>query len=274
MKRCNQCYREKSTEEFIRNGGERTWCNYCASIRKTGVPSRRVKLDAPHPLRVRWIPDSKNQKLGRIPASMSSANTCPDACVFKDSGCFAEFGKLRLVWERVPELGDEWGRFCERVKELEPGTFWRHNVMGDLPGVGDELDARLLDELVSANRGKRGFTFTHKPLTEPWQYQAVARAVARDFAVNLSANSPEHADDLARLGIAPVAVVMHTGAPARGNRTPEGRHIVMCPAETSELTCRDCQLCAVTDRKSIVGFWAHGQWKKRVDQIVTLRLAR
>jgi len=37
------------------------------------------------------------------------------------------------------------------------------------------------------------------------------------------------------------------------------------------MTCADCQLCAHPFRFAIVGFKAHGQFKKHVPEIVKLR---
>lgn len=48
-------------------------------------------------------------------------------------------------------------------------------------------------------------------------------------------------------------------------RTPAGRHVVLCPAESHGLNCVSCQLCAQPQRKAVVGFRAHGQWKSRID---------
>jgi hypothetical protein len=102
---------------------------------------------------------------------------------------------------------------------------------------------------------------------------AIYLANCEGFTINLSANSLRHADELAALKIAPVAVVVAEDAPAKF-KTPEGRDVVVCLNETQRLTCLECQLCAVPTRKSIVGFRAHGQAKALVSQLVTLRLKK
>ena len=89
---------------------------------------------------------------------------------------------------------------------------------------------------------------------------AVREANACGFTVNLSANNPTHADELAALSIGPVVTVLP--AAVHGNvkvETPEGRRVVVCPATYREdITCASCGLCQVRDRKVIVGFPAHG----------------
>jgi hypothetical protein len=180
---------------------------------------------------------------------------------------------LRWQWSRVADRGLDWASFCRAVAALPAGQLWRHNEAGDLPGVGDGLDVAQLQRLVWANLGRRGFTFTHKPLPTDRERRAVHNANLLGFTINLSADSLEDADRLAELGIAPVAVVLPAGAEP-GTRTPAGRHVVICPAQTAALTCAECQLCSVATRKAIVGFRAHGQWKARVTQLVQLRRRR
>jgi polyferredoxin len=54
---------------------------------------------------------------------------------------------------------------------------------------------------------------------------------------------------------------------AERTTTPQGRPIVVCPAQTiDDKTCADCGLCARADRKIIIGFRAHGTRAKIADQ--------
>lgn len=275
MIRCNQCWRFHPEAAFVgARGNIVTWCSECRSRRKDGVYVRakpRLGLRSNGHTRVTWTACSKNRKLGGIPASISSAETCPPSCGFFGRGCYAEFGLLRHHWARVPDLGLTWPEFLDQVRALPEGTLWRHNMAGDLAGIGDAIDIHRLTQLAWASHGRRGFTFTHKaPLTTA---ERVAFHYARDvgFTINLSADSLREADRLARLNVAPVCVVLPSNAPDRGTRTPSGRKVVVCPNETVGITCADCQLCAVPTRKSIVGFRAHGQMKKTVSELVQLR---
>ncbi len=155
--------------------------------------------------------------------------------------------------------GGNWETFCDSIASLPHGQLWRHNQAGDLPGIGDVIDSDALGALVAANAGKRGFTYTHKPLTAS-NAAAIADANAGGFTVNLSANTLAHADELAATGIGPVVVVLP--AEIHGNvklETPAGRRVVVCPATYRDnVTCKSCGLCQVQQRKVIVGFPAHG----------------
>jgi hypothetical protein len=143
--------------------------------------------------------------------------------------------------------------------------LWRHNQAGDLPGVGDSIDATALSQLTEANTGKRGFTYTHKPLTDS-NLSAIRSANERGFVVNLSANSVSHADTLAKLGL-PVAAVVPADSADRFT-TPDGNRVVVCPAQrVDNLSCDKCRICAKGNRGFIVGFKPHGTGAKRVQKI-------
>jgi hypothetical protein len=255
-------------------GGLIRTCKRCQKLYRSGGrrATRRKKLDRAPEL-VRWVSVSQDRKLGRIPATYTGGSTCPTACPLRDSGCYAEFGLLRHQWERTEKDGLPWPLFLERVRALSAGQLWRHNIAGDLPGYKDKLDVDRLLDLVLANAGRRGFTFTHKPLTTDVELAAVSVANRRGFTVNLSADTLEQADELAALGIGPVVVTLPSDAPRR-QLTPAGRHVVVCPAESNGLTCEGCQLCSKAQRKAIVGFRAHGQWHKRIDQRLRLPVVR
>lgn len=222
---------------------------------------------------------SGNAKTGPIPISITEAASCPASCPFKNAGCYAENWPLRLHWERVAASGDDWATFTAKVAALPAGTLWRHNVAGDLPGTGEKIDGRALAKLVRANKGKRGFTYTHKPATLPANAKAIAKANAAGFTINLSANNLSHADQLAALGIAPVVVTLpayFSPAEMRETRTPDGRLVVVCPATyRDDITCASCKLCAYQPparlggpaQRVIVGFPAHGARKKHVSKI-------
>src|SRR5207245_781896 len=189
--------------------------------------------------------------------------------------------------------GGSWSEFCEKVAALRPGRLWRYAQAGDLPGYGPEIDGALLQELVAANIGKNAIAFTHKPVIgdDPVAVEnrrLIAAAVEAGFTVNLSADSPAHADRLAELGIAPVVTVLARAYARRAVRhrfkrqrdewaetiggwrdrtatlpryTPAGRRIAICPATYTDATCKTCGACARV-RDAVIGFPAHGAWRQ------------
>lgn len=214
---------------------------------------------------------SRNVKTGPIPVSTTSAESCPSACPFNNAnkgGCYAESGPLAIHWRKVTQgqSGESYGVFLDKIARLPKGQLWRHNQAGDLIGKGDSLDTLALSLLVKANKGKRGFTYTHKPLATQAEKDAIAQANKGGFTVNLSGNNPAHADTLADMGIAPVVTVLPADA-MENTTTPKGRKIVVCPATIrDDVSCYTCGLCA-RQRDAIVGFPAHGTSKRKADSI-------
>lgn len=269
---CAQCWRWKPVANFMgARGGIVTWCKDCRSKYRGGyservsAPRRGLPVVGAEP-RLIWAVRSGNAKLGAIPSTIVSGETCPPSCGFFGRGCFAEFGILGYHWRRAHTEGVTWSDFIGRVRALPPGQLWRYATAGDLPGEGDDLDVRRLEELVRANAGRRGFTFTHKPLDRPAERSAVRRANAAGFRINLSADTLADADSKAALRCGPIAVVLPNGA-SGDIRTPKGLRVVVCPAERSGgITCEKCQLCS-RERRGVVGFLAHGNMRLTVSKI-------
>jgi hypothetical protein len=221
-----------------------------------------------------------------MPVSTTSENTCPDACPLKNAGCYAKSGPLGMLWaalsratpgETFKRAGQNvqsytWAQFCSTVAALPLATLWRHNQAGDLPGQGDAIDVDALRDLVSANENRRGFTYTHKPVTGPHgaaNAAAIADANARGFTINLSADNLSEADTLAESGVGPVVVVLPMDVNGKADiTTPKGRRVAVCPATYREdVSCASCQLCQRQERKAIVGFPAHGASKRKASAI-------
>jgi hypothetical protein len=240
-----------------------------------------------------------NRKTGFIPTTLTEQSSCPSACPFKaEKLCYPYFSPLGFQWEALNNDGFypsqnnseyhkthrsikpiSWDQLCKEISILPKHQLWRHNTAGDLPGVGDVIDTKALQQLVDANKKARaqGFTYTHKPVLpsqKPYvpahlakvNAQAIYAANKNGFRINLSADSLAEADALADLGIGPVVLVVPSDAPKK-MRTPKGRYVIACPAETKGeggIQCSRCQLC-YKDRNAIISFLAHGTKVKKVN---------
>lgn len=208
---------------------------------------------------------STNAKTGPIPVTTTSQESCPTSCG-QYSTCFAKLGPLALHWLAVSAgtRGGNLSMLLDAIRSMPDGQLWRHNQAGDLPGVDAEIDKADMLQLIAANRGRRGFTYTHKPMKSKSNRDLVRYANQSGFTVNLSADTIAEADAKHALGIAPVAVVLPHDA-TKGGRTPAGNRVVLCPAtQRDNVTCASCKLCAWADRDVIIGFPAHGSRKKQV----------
>jgi hypothetical protein len=228
---------------------------------------------------------SENTHTGPMMVTTSPRVTCPLACPLRRSAstptaaaCYAEHGALGgFVWtllDRLPVGGSYqngnikvygFDELLFRIRTLPPGSLWRHNIAGDLTSNNRAtIDTVALKLIVEANRGRRGFTFTHfDVLKNLVNREAVRHANENGFTINLSANSLAHADELADLRIAPVTVLLPRYV--EGNtRTPKGRTVVICPTYTAEgVTCATCGLCA-RQRSTIIGFPAIGGQQHKI----------
>jgi len=179
-------------------------------------------------------------------------------------GCYAASGPLALHWSAVSSgaRGTDWSTFVGAIADLPDGQLWRHNQAGDLPQQNGTIDAAKLGELVAANAGKRGFTYSHH--RDAASIGWIRHANNWGFTVNLSANDLNDADYLADQNAGPVVVVL----PSTQNenlKTPAGRPVVVCPAtQRDDVSCATCQLCQ-RQRAAIVGFPAHGTKKRVID---------
>lgn len=212
---------------------------------------------------------SANSKVGPIPVTTSSRKFCPDACPLKGGPCYAEMGPLALHWNKVTDgtRGITLSALCATIAALPDEQLWRHNQAGDLPGDGKYLDEADCRALVAANKGKRGFTYTHY---SPWYVRNSRILLAMNqggFTVNLSADTLSEADKLASLNIGPVVVLLPPEQTSNCE-TPRGRKVVVCPAtQREDVSCATCQLCS-RQRETIVGFPAHGPRKNQVFKVV------
>ena len=237
---------------------------------------------------------SRNAKTGPIPVTITEKASCWAGCALYEQGCYALYGALGHIWSGVSNgtRGGSWDDLCANVAALPRRTLWRYAQAGDLPGMGEAIDAELLWQLVRANRGKRVIAFTHKPVLPDTAVATRNRSViaavnAAGFTVNLSANNPAQADALADLRIAPVVTIVPHDYARRAVRqrtkgrphewaetvaewrdriaalprhTPAGRRLAVCPATYTDATCRSCGACA-QPRDAVIAFPAHGAWR-------------
>jgi len=204
-----------------------------------------------------------NAKTGLL-TSTSSKDTCPDTCPLKGKGCYARFGNLARVWDNVSNGKYQlpFPDFLTRIKMLPKGSLWRHNQAGDLPGINLKIDGKILSQIVEANKGRRGFTYTHKPLNKA-NLTIIRSAIEKGFTINISTETLSQVDSVKEMGL-PVAVVLPKDTPIDGSirtvNTPKGNKVLICPQQINpeKMNCANCGLCANSKRSYAIGFIAHG----------------
>jgi hypothetical protein len=209
---------------------------------------------------------SLNEKTGPIPVSATEESTCPPTCgQFKE--CYGKLGHLAIHWNAINEgtRGMLWSDFCDAIKRLPHIQLWRHNQVGDLPGDGVTIDGDALRMLVRANKGKRGFTYTHYPLTKH-NIDLIKWATEEGFTINYSIDSISQVDNVVKL-VTPAVVVLPSVTNVHSLYTLGGTKIVVCPATyRDDMNCMRCRICADSrPERAVVGFPAHGSRKKQID---------
>lgn len=213
---------------------------------------------------------ASNRKLGPMPVTTSPRNSCPDTCQLKDSSCYARFGPLAMWWNKVSQGIHQkqvsWGDLLAKIKELPPGTVWRHNQAGDLVHDDGNIDKVKLRELAKANSKLRGFTYTHH-LLNTHNIEIIKEVNKKGFVVNVSLDRAADIDLHIDNGI-PLVTILPKNAP-KVTYTEGGVRIVKCPATWRKgFNCSQCDLCMRKERDFVVGFPVHGvghkKWKEEL----------
>jgi len=215
----------------------------------------------------KFVQKSSNAKTGPIPVVYSSRSTCPDSCPMKGAECYAEYGPVRLAWNRA-ESGISASELSAEIAKLPREGIWRYGVAGDLPGENESVDVQALDLLIRANSARDVIAYSHKKSEQ--SLSAIRDANQRGFTINISADSVSEADYYYRQDL-PTVLTVPSDAP-EVTYTASGARVVVCPAQTREdVTCESCRLCSVSNRRVIVGFRAHGTKTKSLDRRIKLQ---
>ena len=219
---------------------------------------------------------SSNAKTGPIPVSTSSRATCPAACPFRGAGCYGDNYPLRHHWDAVTagDRGVPLAEFLVAIASLPAGQLWRHNQAGDLPHTAGRISRRFLRGLIAANRGRRGYTYTHHNMALGENLALVRQANRNGLTVNVSTESELAADAVVAAGLPAVIAVPSTETRTAWD-TPAGYRVVVCPAQRdgSTVDCASCQICHKRPAGLIVAFLAHGTSKAKANAAIAQEVA-
>ncbi len=223
---------------------------------------------------------SSNKKLGGLPASTSSKETCPLSCGLYNK-CYAKRGPQSWHWAKVTkqERGTDWQGFLNQIKKLKPGSLMRHNVSGDLPTLNycNALDLLKLQQLRQTveETGISLYTYTHWHTDEsfgPANLQAVKRYSKPGFVINISTENVDDAGFFNSVGfdvvITDSSVFELAVRAIQDNKQllrvqsveeiDQSFDVIPCPEQyTDSATCASCKLCARADRNFVIAFKEH-----------------
>lgn len=205
-----------------------------------------------------------NSKTGAMLLVRSPRSTCPDACLLKGNGCYAENFPLVLHWMKQETTGVDFATVLYAVRTLPKGSIWRLFEAGDFEPSSENpelISSQQVISLIAANKDKRGFGYTHYPVLP--NLEVLQLMNASGLTINVSADSLEQAKLYFELGL-PTTLVVAEKTPK--DVTVDGVRIVVCPNQStpSKPTCLQCQMCQKPDRDYVIGFRAHGSKKRKI----------
>ena len=222
---------------------------------------------------------SSNKKLGGLPASTTSADSCPLTCGLYHA-CYAKKGPQSWHWARVSKgtRGDSWEGFLQKVEKLKPGSLFRHNVSGDLPTInGGLLDVVKLDQLqcatTNANVGLYTYTHWHTDKTfGKTNVDSIKRFSQPGFVINVSTENVDDALFYREIGCDVVLTnttvfefavesIQKKQGPLKicsVENLDESVNVIPCPEQyTESATCKTCKLCSRYNRDYVIAFKEH-----------------
>ena len=222
---------------------------------------------------------SSNKKLGGLPASTTSADSCPLTCGLYHA-CYAKKGPQSWHWSKVNKgtRGTDWPSFLSQIEKLKPGSLFRHNVSGDLPTIkGGLLDVVKLDQLqcatTNANVGLYTYTHWHTDKTfGKTNVDTVKRFSQPGFVINVSTEFVDDALFYREIGCDVVLTnttvfefAVESIQKKQGllkicsvENLDESVNVIPCPEQyTDSATCKTCKLCSRYNRDYIIAFKEH-----------------
>ncbi len=226
-------------------------------------------------------PYSDNRKTGPCSITYVTQLTCPDSCVLKDGGCYAEGGPIGIITMRLNEGAVALGWSLDQIAANEAVLIDRLPANNDLRihGVGDcrtdvtaALVASACHRYMSRNPDVRAWSYTHAWMT-------VKRESWGMVSILASCETWEQVDEATSRGYACAIVVEDWETPdgrAWHLESEDGSYytVIPCPYQTKEIQCVKCRLCMddekLRESRRVIAFKAQGARRKTV--VATLRV--
>lgn len=213
---------------------------------------------------------TQNRKVGNVAVTHASQGSCPNDCMFKNAGCYAEGGPQGFTTRRLnkanpnatsTEIALEEAKVIDALSGKRP---LRIHIVGDCKTA---RAARIVSR--AAKRYHRKFN------QKIWTYTHGWRRVRRDHWGMVSVlASCESLTDIrqarARRYATALVVDFHPEDGKAYLKVDEfgSEKIIPCPEQTKGITCSQCRLCwddnKLRDRGVTIAFAAHGNSTKRV----------
>lgn len=208
-------------------------------------------------------PRSSNVKTGDVPTlwvgktEEETRESCA-GCPLLGGGCYAWSGAVRFgaISARKKAAADPASRTIAAAIRgaARSARMIRATGLGDIGRAGKAAADEIASAAAAAGLALVGYT-------HHWRETDVAAAWRGRLMA--STETLADADTAANAGWR-VTVIAPADAP-RVLETPEGRKVVVCPAQVREgaVTCNDCRLCDASRPGPVIAFRAHGNQSAR-----------
>lgn len=209
-----------------------------------------------------------------VTTHVSIAETCPDSCVFKNAGCYAQAGRYHSEIRRLDAAAKSYGPLGVMVAEADAiSRLWPRWVPQDGAEGGRDLrlhvageascadGAQVLAKAVAGFKSRGGgacWTYTHRWREIPVDVWGPIHALA-------SVESAAELDEAVDLGYVPTLTVRGFEDGASFRLPDSSIQIMPCPAEIGTTTCVQCRLCLGTKLRkdrTAVSFALHGTGRR------------
>lgn len=193
---------------------------------------------------------SSNAKTGPLATTYRTQKSCPTTCALYSNGCYAT-GRIFAIPAKFGKQDN--AAVYALIENLKPGQGLRLNVSGDFLNEDGSPDTDYIDAcnaVVAARPDVEVIAYTHA-----WRTLSPSMF---SFGVNASCDSDEDIAEARAMGWGTVTVGREHGEEIAGTR------VVRCPAETRDVSCADCMLCAkIPSLNTTVTFTPHGAGKAK-----------
>lgn len=220
--------------------------------------------------------DRKLTKDRNVSATWVPQQSCHSDCPLLHNGCYAEYHRAGLHTHRLNKRAGMLRMTLKRLRlklalEEAVGIFkltgkrkLRVHVVGD---CATAQTAGIIGKAMVAHEkkhGKAAWTYTHS-------WRRFGLAAWKGARVLASCETPQQARQAMARGYA--VALMTPDHPTNKLYQHEGLTVVPCPAQMNHIvTCEDCTLCQnptmLLNRNLVVGFQAHGNTAKRINQVL------
>ncbi len=204
--------------------------------------------------KVHWVSSSNDKKTGKVVASYSTKESCPDSCSLKEGGCYAwGLFYLGVLSSKIDKGTIKLKSITDALGErLHTARIVRHRIAGDI--VGDVKETLNECKLVESE-GLINIGYTHNWRADEAQpLKGYFRASCANLDEVMEARS-----------IGWSATLIVPKGTKKSLSLPNGEKAFMCPARhdvegKKDITCNDCTLCRVDNKtaEKTVMFEVHG----------------